>query len=280
MEMQPVYFTYRDELCSGEEFLLNNCTGLMEMKALRTKNKAANKCSVLLILNDFDDAVYASFINDLTRPVKDYPKLSAYIAGVGLKPNITVLRADAAPTVITDAIAAATPNSIIIVRIGDVPQYIFNYVFTAGALPRVFTGEANAQVVLNAGVPFVHLPNVELSGMMDGQQKDELYPTIPLDANPGHIAQGCRKSAQAFVSTFDQMEHRLDSANGIAAGTEAGAFMYDACRAESDIAKYFAALKPFYHTLEQDKLLMAIGCALIEMEARDISRFPGLLKAV
>ena len=278
IQIMPCYYSDGRIMCSSRELLFNMTSALFEMQRLRTVGRVPNVCSVIVVLGGIEDADYAAVLNLVNVGIPRYPLLSArgYALRNAYRDRYNALGINATPQNITDAVAAVGNSGIVVVRLGKVPLYINNYLFSVlSALPAVYEGEGSASMILNSGKPFLHLISRDLNNIAEGPDRDaailtnQLYPTIPLNAESSPIANRCHIDSLSMVSTFQQWETGYEQDVLASSPDEiVGNFIYDSYRAGSDRYNYFATLRPFFNSPLQDKLMLGMIYTLGEINGR------------
>jgi hypothetical protein len=248
------------------------------MKRLRTTAQLQNTCSVVVVVGGIDDADYTTFNNLIQNGNVQYPLLTTYTSA--LRQTYTdryqVLATDATPDNITTAVNTVGSNGIVIVRLGTIPMYINSYLFSIlSGLPAVYEGEGSASMILNSGKPFLHLVSSDLNNIDDKNDREEaiaanqLYPTIPLNAENSAVANQCHTDSLAMVQTLAQWEANLGNFVQLRPAQIVGSFIYESYVANTDKYNYFAGLRPFFHDQKQDKLMLGMIYTLGEITAAD-----------
>jgi hypothetical protein len=264
----PIYFSEGRILGSSDMFLFNLITGVLKAKQ---KNPSRNKPCVALMLAELNNSVYTSFNRLINEEIEDQPLLTRYIAQQ-VRPKtdrFRVLAANATTNDIEDAIARVGKDGIVVVRLGRVQQFVFQYLFSVSTYPCVFEGEGSASLILNIGRPFFHLVSSDLSGMEEAIQKNQLYPTLPFGSGSGPIAQLAHKDSLALVQTEEQWELLLRDFN-MTPDSVIGEFIYYSYLTGAGLQRYFGSFRPFYHNPQEDKFLVALLFTVLKIFKQDL----------
>lgn len=286
-QLMPFYYSKGRIWGTNTNVLFNMTSGLFRMKALRTATGKANSCSVVVVFGGVDNLDYNSFrgLVGVPRtdgaasngPSEDCPRLRQYLQLPGVHNsylnNMRILAATADPDNITAAVDTVGTGGIVFVNLGAVPQYVFNLIFHGAHLPAVFEGEGSASMILNAGIPFLHLVSQDVEFVEDAETArttNQLYPTIPLNAEESAVATQCHLDSLKMLAEPEEWEAAL--AGGLDTTTTPGAivgqFIYDAYTEGTAKYNYFMSMRPFFNDAQNDKLMMALMYTLAEIDGR------------
>lgn len=263
-QLMPLYYSQGRIWGSTADVLFNMTEGLFRMKVLH--NLTPNKCSVVIVFGGISNLEYNSFTRfvNMQDNLEDYPRLSAYLQQQVVRNRYTnrmrILPPTAAPDVIEAAVTTVGPEGVVFVNLGSVPQYIFNLLFFGADLPAVFEGEGSASMILNAGIPFLHLvsTDVQFVDNADAERKiNQLYPTIPLYAANNAVALQCHLDSLNMLAEPQEWEEALDK-DRETPGDVIGQFIYDSYTEGTQKYTYFLSMRPFFHDPKNDKLMMAL----------------------
>ncbi|MBB5635175.1 hypothetical protein HDE68_001060 [Pedobacter cryoconitis] len=152
-------------------------------------------------------------------------------------------------------------TKILIIKMNGLPLYAFDYMYAQSSLPPVFEGKGTANLVLNLNKPFINLvkDRTRAPSVAVPRWRNVVYPTLPLNAAPGQIAQDIQNQKifrmKEGIATFNgQVVANFDTTSVFALAT----LIEQSYTADSVTNTYFTNLYGFYHDENNDKLLLSL----------------------
>lgn len=195
-------------------------------------------------------------VRDTTNRLRALERQTEFLKELRTGERVSVLRAPT-ETTIRDTLLAlqSADDRLCIVNLGQLPQELYQHVWSRATLPGVFEGAATAQTVLNLGVPYLHLLHLSLPGTT------VLYPTVLL------ATENREKAARILQSGANALVHR-DPGTLRKAAEYVGEVIVDYyTNRESILPGYIAGVRDFYSDPINDKLALCL-CVLQEVVRR------------
>jgi hypothetical protein len=277
IEMLPVYFSPGRPNDQFEDIFFNVIAGIIR----RNRSLPATKPTVLLMMGRTDPGDYG-FLRDMLQ-------------GRVIGPDGTVLSGDVFPyrrgylarnyaEAFQRVIFLDTPDftgreiieevqrfqdGIVIVALERVPRVVFNFLFNLATLPPIFEGMGTASLALNLGRGYFHL--------VTGSPQSDLYPLPPLStaltATPFSNFCGISSSALGYPAWMWDLLLNPSSPTGDLPDLLISRFITLARTTMSELNQDFLAQRTFFHNPEEDKFLVGIFYALLQMRQRGIIAF-------
>ncbi|MFI5163554.1 MAG: hypothetical protein ACHQHN_19925 [Sphingobacteriales bacterium] len=259
VNMMPLYglAVYDHAAYVGADIMLFNLVTSV-VYAQENTNKVSNKVkgAVLTVISELPAETYERFsglIAGTDDRLTDNP-LKEWIAAHSLPERVKLLNYDdhGLPAALTAL--ETNPTHIVVVNMGNLPLYAFNYLYSVADMPTVFEGAATNSLVLNFGKNYFALPS--------GLNEDFiLYPTLPLNAAaPAEEPEAMKDIGTIIQSTLQEWERDLQNEHAYSnpAILIGLAVLIAFESAGKPGPAYFKSLGDFFHSQQEDKMLMGV----------------------
>jgi hypothetical protein len=258
INMMPIYglANFENNKLQTATMLFNVATGVIIAQNNTNKVGGKVKGTVMVVISDLEDETYEEFTTliDGTNPALDENPLEGWITANNLATRIKTYKYNDAA--LPGAIAAldGNPNNIVVVKMGLLPLYAFNYLYFIADMPTVFEGAATNSLVINFGKDYFALTS-QLNADFT------LYPTLPLNAVTASEDATVMKEVSVLINST-----LLDWKRDINTGTQ-GTLPADILGLATLVAfegndssgqVYFQSLGDFFHSDQEDKMLMGV----------------------
>ncbi|MFW0739850.1 hypothetical protein [Flavobacterium sp. T12S277] len=236
--------------------VLFNLTAAVAMAQDKTDKVGGQvKGTVMVIISTLSAEIYNDFTTlvDGTNENLENNPLKGWIVKNKLPARIKTYNYNDAA--LPDAITAleGKPNNIVVVKMGSLPLYAFNYLYYIADIPPVFEGAATNSLILNFDKDYLALTS---------QLNDSftLYPTLPLNAvNAGENAEAMKEVSKIIGSTLLDWKRDLeDGSYDVPSEILAFAILIAFEAPDTSAQIYFRSLRAFFHNQREDKMLMGV----------------------
>jgi hypothetical protein len=213
------------------------------------------KGTVMVVISTLSNETYEEFngLIEGTNPELENNPLRDWIIENKIPTRIKTYNYNDAA--LPDAITAleGKPNNIVVVNMGSLPLYAFNYLYFIADMPPVFEGAATNSLVLNFGKDYLALTS-QLNDTFT------LYPTLPLNAvNAAENPESMKEVSTIIGSTLLNWKRDLeDGSYDVPAEILAFAILIAFEGADTSGQIYFRSLRTFFHNQREDKMLMGV----------------------
>lgn len=258
INMMPIYGLemFEGGIPIADQMLFNLVTSVTY--AQENTNKVNNKVkgAVLIVIAKLSDQTYDSFNNLIagTDDRLDDNPLKEWIATHSLPERVKLFKYDdvGLPAALTSL--ETNPTHIVVVNMGLLPLYAFNYLYLLADMPTVFEGAATNSLVLNFGKNYFAFP----SGI---NENFILYPTLPLNAEmPAAEPETMKDLGGIIKATLEDWKEDLNNeATHSNPSILIGLAVLMAFENPANIGPaYFTSLGTFFHSQQEDKMLMGV----------------------
>jgi len=193
------------------------------------------------------------------------PECAEYLTRSEMDRRVRVY-SEAAPS--RDGVRAAfeelEDDGVLVVQVGPIPSILFNYIYSVANLPFVFEGQNTAVTALNLGRPYLHLT-------VGGSDVD-VYPSLPVFPPRGVVPASqiagmiARKLTSYPCMWWPDPDQNKNPNNVLGAFAEMALTGEGYDPDERLTVAYFRSLRRFYHDPKNDKLRLALGFLVDQLE--------------
>ena len=263
MEMCPVYFSPGRTRAPGEVILFNLITGIITRnRKLELKEKKPTM--IVVMAPRTDKADYLTPLQEMLKDTKQFgnkaqssPLRDQYLTKQGFAEAFSKVRflgpADFTAATCGKILQDLGKEGVIVLTLQRVPNIIYNWLYSSATLPSLFEGNGTASMVLNLGLPYLHLH-------CDEDEHTDFYPLPVAESilKQGEFSQLCNTYSTLLEAGPEAWEQQLKQRR-TPPDQALAEFMQDATEPSRPLYKAFRAQKAVYHLQANDKLLRALA---------------------
>lgn len=255
--MMPVYGLnlFDNSSILAATVLFNLATGITIAQNKTNEVGGKVKGTIMVIISKLEDEVYTDFEGLIqgTNPELENNPLKEWIAKNNLSSRISTYKYNDAG--LPDAIKSLEeePDKTLVINMGALPLYAFNYLYLIADMPAVFEGAATNSLLLNFGKDYFALTS-------HLNKTFTLYPTLPLNAEAAATVPASMKEVSLIIGSnlLDWQRDLNDGSYDVPADLLALAILI-AFEPENTAGQlYFSSLRTFFHNQQEDKMLMGV----------------------